>query len=128
LCSPVIRPPTTRLGWSGPSTSSVQPRLSVTNPSASAADSSARVTVVPTAITRPPEQRTSLTSRAVVAGTANRSGCGPSPASCEDTPVCKVIGAISTPAETSLVTSSVLNGRPALGISALPGIRPNTVW
>jgi hypothetical protein len=39
-----------------------------------------------------------------------------------------VIGATAIPALTNAVTSSVVNGRPALGISALPGSRANTVW
>ena len=37
-------------------------------------------------------------------------------------------GATPTPAVTSRVTSSFVNGRPALGISALPGSVENTVW
>jgi hypothetical protein len=32
------------------------------------------------------------------------------------------------PRATSLATTSGLNGRLALGISALPGLVPNTVW
>ena len=39
-----------------------------------------------------------------------------------------VNGAISTPRATSAVISSAVNGRPALGISALPGSVANTVW
>ena len=42
--------------------------------------------------------------------------------------MCNVTGATSTPAVTSEVTSSVVNGLPALGISALPGCRAKTVW
>ena len=42
--------------------------------------------------------------------------------------MCSVIGAIAIPLVTRSVTSSVVNGRPALGISALPGSRANTVW
>ena len=42
--------------------------------------------------------------------------------------MCSRTGATSTPADTSRVTSSALNGRPALGISALPGSRVKTVW
>ena len=99
-----------------------------TTPDRSAAVSRARVTVVPTAITRRPAARVSVTSSAVAAGTVNRSGSGGSPASSDDTPVCRVIGAITIPAVTRPVTSPVLNGRPALGISALPGSRANTVW
>jgi hypothetical protein len=33
-----------------------------------------------------------------------------------------------TPRATSSATSSALNGRAALGISALPGSRAKTVW
>ena len=40
----------------------------------------------------------------------------------DETPVCNVIGATSTPRATSAVISSGVNGRPALGISALPGV------
>ena len=48
---------------------------------------SARATVVPTAITRPPPARVASTWRAVDAGTRNLSGYGASPASSDDTPV-----------------------------------------
>ena len=60
--------------------------------------------------------------------TSNHSACGPSRASWEETPVCRVIGAKITPRATSLATSSALNGRAALGISALPGQRAKIVW
>ena len=86
------------------------------------------MTVVPTATTRPPPARTALTSRAVASDTSNRSGCGASPASCDDSPVCRVIGATATPRETSSVTRDRVNGRPAEGISALPGTVENTDW
>src|SRR2546430_7149247 len=49
---------------------------------------------------------------AVCSGTRKRSGCGGSPLSSDDTPVCRVIGATATPAETRPVTSSAVNGRP----------------
>ena len=39
--------------------------------------------------------------------------------------MCSVTGATSTPRATSSVTSSAVNGRPALGISALPGSSAN---
>ena len=84
--------------------------------------------VVPTATTRPPDSRTWLTIAAVAADTTYLSGCGPSPLSCDDTPVCSVTGAISTPPATSVVTSRWTNGRAALGISALPETSPKTVW
>ena len=42
--------------------------------------------------------------------------------------MCSVTGAIRMPRETSSATSAGVNGRPALGISALPGSRANTVW
>ena len=48
-----------------------------------------------------------LTSRAVASGTRNRSGCGGSPGSCEDTPVCSTTGATATPRVTSSVTTSI---------------------
>ena len=41
LCSPVISPVTTRAGWSGEMTSSVQPLARLSQPSGPAADSSA---------------------------------------------------------------------------------------
>ena len=40
----------------------------------------------------------------------------------------RVSGAISTPRMASAVTTSGVNGRLALGISALPGRAANTVW
>src|SRR6185503_5299358 len=52
-----------------------------------------------------------------------RGAAGGSPCSAEDTPACRVIGAITIPADTSEVTSSALNGLAALAISALPGRR-----
>ncbi len=42
--------------------------------------------------------------------------------------MCNVSGAIPTPWRTSPATTSAVKGRPALGISALPGWRANTVW
>ena len=42
--------------------------------------------------------------------------------------MCSVIGANRMPRATSLTTSSALNGRAALGISALPSTAANTVW
>ena len=56
------------------------------------------------------------------------SDCGPSSASCEETPVCNVIGATPMPRATSLVISSSVNGRPAEAISALPGTVLKTDW
>ena len=97
-------------------------------PSGSAQVSSARATVVPTATTRPPPARVWFTRSAVVAGTLNGSGSGASPFSSDETPVCSVTGATGTPAVARSVTSRSVNGRPALGISALPGWRANTVW
>ena len=72
---------------SGPITS-VGPAVAASTVAAvrSAADSSARTTVVPTAITRPPRPRAALTRAAVEAGTRKRSGYGASPRSSEDTP------------------------------------------
>ena len=79
-------------------------------------------------MTRPPRARTWLTRSAVAGGTSYGSGYGSSSPSSEDTPQCRVSGAISTPRETSSATTGRLNGRPALGISALPGSRAKTVW
>ena len=52
-CQPVMRPSTARTPRSGVITSRVQPSAAPTVPSGAATDSSARTTVVPTAITRP---------------------------------------------------------------------------
>ena len=79
-------------------------------------------------MTRPPDCLVRFTRRAVAGGTSYCSGYGSSPASSDETPQCKVIGAITTPRETRSVTTDWLNGRPALGISALPGTRLKTVW
>ena len=119
-CQPVIRPSTTRTGRSGPRTRSVQPSAACTKPLLVVADSRARVAVVPTAITRPPVSCVRFTNRAVVRGTSNSSATGGSPASVEETPACSVIGAIVMPDVIREVTSSVLKGRAALAISALP--------
>ena len=61
-------------------------------------------------------------------GTSNGSGYGSSSASSDATPVCNVNGEISTPRAARSVTTAGVNGRLALGISALPGTRANTVW
>ena len=42
--------------------------------------------------------------------------------------MCRVSGANVMPRATSLATISGVNGRLALGISALPGLVPKTVW
>ncbi len=42
--------------------------------------------------------------------------------------MCSVIGATNTPRATSSVSSVAVNGRPALGISALPGSIAYTFW
>ena len=84
--------------------------------------------MVPTATTRPPAARVAVASLAVASGTSYHSGCGASPASCEENPVCSVTGATPTPPATSRVITSWVNGRPAEGISALPGSVLNTDW
>ena len=45
-----------------------------------------------------------------------------------DTPVSRVSGANMTPYATRRVTTCGLNGRLALGISALPGRRAKMAW
>ena len=125
---PVIKPSTTCTPRSGVITVSVQPRAARTRPVGSTADSSARTTVVPTATTRPPPARTALTWRAVDSGTSKRSAYGGSSASGDATPVCSVIGRTTTPPRRQRAHQSAVNGRPALGISALPGSRAKTVW
>lgn len=87
-----------------------------------AAVSSARTTVVPIAITRLPAACVAPTRRAVATGTSYCSANGGSWPSGEETPAWSVIGAISTPLATSWVISRRVNGRPALGIFALPGL------
>ena len=128
-CQPVIRPVTTRAGRAGADAPARSARCwPATRPPGTAALSSARVQVVPTAITRRPAARVRFTRSAVAGGTSNHSGSGASPASSDATPACSVTVASSTPAEISSVTRSAVNGRAALGISALPGERANTVW
>ena len=68
-CEPVRRPSIARSPRSGVTTRLVHPCPSDTVPSAAATVSSARTTVVPTAITRPFQPWTALTSLAVAAGT-----------------------------------------------------------
>ena len=46
----------------------------------------------------------------------------------EDTPVWRSTGATSIPRATSSVIAVAVNGRPALGISALPGSTAKTFW
>ncbi len=65
---------------------------------------------------------------AVGVGTRYHSGYGCSLASSDDTPVCNTSGVTPTPFATRRVTSSGVKGRPALGISALPGSRAYTFW
>jgi len=127
-CSPVSSPSTARTPVCGVTTCEVQPAAGWTSPSGPTALSRARTTVVPAAITRPLSPRTWFTSRAVAGGTSNGSGYGSSSSSSDETPVCSVIGAISTPLAASSVTVRGVNGRLALGISALPGVLANTVW
>ena len=64
----------------------------------------------------------------MLAGTSNHSGCGDSPASGEDTPVCRVIGTTGMPRAISRTRSRSVKGRPALAISALPGSAAYTFW
>ena len=42
--------------------------------------------------------------------------------------MCRVSGATATPRLTSSVTTAGVNGRPAEGISALPGVMEKTDW
>ena len=90
----------------------------------SAADSSARTTVVPTAMTR----LAARTAASVPAGTRKRSGYGRSPRSSDETPVCSTTVATVMPRSSSISSTRSLNGRPALGISALPGSVAKIVW
>ncbi len=81
--------------------------------------SSARTTVVPTAITG--RRRRVHEPRRGRSGTSNSSGNGGSWRSGEDTPECRVSGATSTPFATRRLISRAVKGRPALGISGCPG-------
>ena len=83
---------------------------------------------MPTAITRPPRWRAAQIGCAVRSGTSNHSGNGGSWLSGEDTPACRVIGATAISRATRREISSRVNGRPALGISALPGLIAYTFW
>jgi hypothetical protein len=111
----------------------VKPAAARTRPP-SHADSSARTTVVPTAITGRPSARAASTAAAVSAGTRNGSGyigwLSTSSASTArlDTPACWTRGAIRTPRAASAATTRGVNGRAAEGISALPGTSEKTVW
>lgn len=91
------------------------------DPRESVTVSMARTAAVPTAITLDPASRVWLTSRAVVSGTRYRSVSGTSPSSNEATPPWSTSGANTTPLASSEVSSLVVKGRPALGISADPG-------
>ena len=73
-CQPVSRPSTARTPRSGVMTTSVQPSPGCVVPDWSVTVSSARTTVVPMAITRPPAAWVAFTRRAVAAGTRYRSG------------------------------------------------------
>ncbi len=77
--------------------------------------------MVPTATTRRPAARVPFTSRAVTSGTTYCSGCGGSCDSWLETPVCSTTGATTTPRDISATSTRSDSGRPALGISALPG-------
>ena len=83
---------------------------------------------MPIAITRPPSAWVWLMRDAVDGATRYHSGYGCSFASSDETPVCSTSGVTPTPLATRRVTSSGVNGRPALGISALPGSRAYTFW
>ena len=117
-CQPVIRPSIARRPRSGVMTSSVQPSPARRRPRVTV--SSARTTVVPTAITRPPRVDGVDQLARSRAGTRYHSGYGGSSRSSEETPVWRTIGATRTPLATSRVRSSGVNGRRARH-SALPG-------
>src|SRR3954452_16137492 len=127
-CQPVNNPSTANTPRSGVMTVSVQPSPGCTRPRASATVSSDRTTVVPMATTRPPLRCVSFTRCDVCAGTRKYSAYGASWDSSDDTPVCNTTGAMPTPLATSRVMTSGVNGRPALGISALPGSLAYTFW
>src|SRR4051794_10350117 len=126
--NPVSRPSTTLTPRSGVITRSVQPRMATTRPCSSAADSSARTTVVPTAITGWPVSRAALTASATADGTTNGSSYGRSWASRLATPVWSVRVVKPIPDSARRPSTSGLNARPADGISAEPGSRAYTVW
>jgi hypothetical protein len=100
----------------------VQPDDARTSPEPSAADSSARTTVVPTAITRRPVALARRTACAVASGTEYHSAYGGSLVSSEDTPQCSRSVATSTPLGAIRPSTAGVSARPALGISTLPGV------
>src|SRR5437867_1619293 len=98
------------------------------------ADSRARTTVVPTAMTRPPFACVRFTVFAVSGDTANGSGYRACPSTVSlsisrlETPVWSRIGATRMPAFSSASRIRGVIGRAAEGISALPGTREKRVW
>src|SRR4051794_4947643 len=68
-CQPVSRPSSDRTGVAGVTIRSVHPRPGCTTPRSSVTVASARTTVVPVAITRPPFWRVAFTASAVADGT-----------------------------------------------------------
>ena len=87
-------------------------------PAGAAADSRARTTVVPMAMTR----FASRTAALVNGGTENHSAYGGSSRSGLDRPQCRTTVATPTPRRRRLRSTRAVTGRPALGISALPGV------
>ena len=113
-------PSTTWTPVSGVMTWRVQP-----SPASPPVVSSARTTVVPTAITR----CAAWTASAVAAGTLEALRVrGLAALERRDTPQCRTTGATCTPRAFSASSTRRLNGRPALGISALPGSSAKIVW
>ena len=126
-CSPVRRPSTTRTPRSGVITRSVQPLEAIEFPSRSTELSSARTTVVPTAMTRPPLALAARTRSAVRSGTSYHSSYGCSCPSRLATPACRTSLARPIPWLRRHASIDRVNARPAEGISADPSSRAYTV-
>src|SRR5438045_617173 len=91
-------------------------------PAASMLLSSARTTVVPTAITRPPAAFAPRTSSAVRSGTSYHSSAGRSCSSRLATPVCRTSLPSRTPECRRQASMARVNARPADAISAEPSL------
>src|SRR2546428_1874580 len=132
-CKPDNKPSTDRTALPGWMKRRVNPRLDRT-PSGVHADSSARTTVVPIAMTRRPPSRVRFTRSAVADEASNGSGY----TGCSSTlsvsisrlltPEWRRTDVNRTPAASSAARILGVIGRAAEGIYALPGTRENRLW
>src|SRR2546426_4123809 len=130
---PVSNPSTDRTGFPGWTKRRVNPCRGRTS-SGVQADSRARTTVVPIAMTRWPPSRVRFTRSAVAAETSHGSGytacCSTRSVSISRllTPEWRRTDVNRTPAASSAARILGVIGRAAEGISALPGTRENRLW